>query len=173
LLEFIIILTLSHINAKIRLLDVQQEHHNWRRSSTSSSNDGEFGWQANRERQGATQMDEQHPDAASPIGEAATGDGAKAHDQQSSVLLLVKSDDRTVLTALIDRTASQKKIIDEFRRALPRFAVPYRELEPQVLDAIRLRVTENITFEEASIRVFGTPNYARTIRYWRNRWGFQ
>jgi hypothetical protein len=93
-----------------------------------------------------------------------------ANDQHPAVSLSVSKDDPTILTALIDRTASQKRIIDDLRRALPQLAVPYRELEPGIVKAIRFKLTENITFQEASICVFGTPNRCRTIRYWRNRW---
>jgi hypothetical protein len=83
------------------------------------------------------------------------------------------NEDRSILTALIDRTASRRRIIDDLRRALPQFAVPYRDLEPKILEAIRLKLTDNLTFEEASIFVFGTPDHARAIRYWRNRWEIQ
>jgi hypothetical protein len=92
-----------------------------------------------------------------------------ANDHQPSVSLSL-SEDPTILTALIDRTASQKRILVDLRRALPQFAVPYRELEKGIVDAIRIKLKENITFEEASICVFGTPDHHRTVRYWRNRW---
>jgi hypothetical protein len=98
-----------------------------------------------------------------------------ANDQESSVSLSVSKDDPTILTALIDRTASQKRILDDLRRtlALPDLAVPYRELEPGIVKAITIKVRENTTFEEASICVFGTPDRSRLIRYWRNRWGLR
>lgn len=96
-----------------------------------------------------------------------------ASDQQPAVSLSVKKDDSTILMALIDRTASQKRILDELRRALPDLAVPYRELEPGLVKAIWIKLTEDVTFEEASICVFGTPDRSRLIRYWRNRWGLQ
>jgi hypothetical protein len=108
---------------------------------------------------------------ASPISEAATGDVAGTHDRQASVLLSVSTGDVRILTALIDRTASGRRIIDDLRRALPEFAVPYRELERRIVEAIWVKSSESLTFEEASIRVFGTPDYARRIRYWRNKWG--
>ena len=94
---------------------------------------------------------------------------------EPAVLLSVKKDDPTILMAVIDRTASQKRILDDLRRALalPDLAVPYRELEPGILKAITIKVRENTTFEEASICVFGTPDRSRLIRYWRNRWGLQ
>jgi len=98
-----------------------------------------------------------------------------ANGRQPSVSLSVSKDDPTILTALIDRTASQKRILDDLRRALalPDLAVPYRELKPGIVKAILIKLTENITFEEASICVFGTPDRSRMIRYWRNRWGLQ
>ena len=96
-----------------------------------------------------------------------------ANDQQPAVALSVSNDDPTILTALIDRTASQKRILDDLRRALPDFAVPYRELEPGIVKAIRIKIRQNITFEEASICAFGIPDLAGRIRYWRNRWGLQ
>jgi hypothetical protein len=107
---------------------------------------------------------------ASPIGAAGIGE---AHDQQPSVVLSVSADDRRILTALIDRTAPQRRIIDDLRLVLPQFAVPYRELDPRIVEAIQVKLRENMTFEEASICVFGTPDYARVIRYWRNRWELQ
>jgi hypothetical protein len=124
-------------------------------------------------RQADRQLKAEQPRIASPIGEAATGDGSKSHDQESSVRLSVSKGDRTILTAIIDRTASQKRIIDDLRRALPQFDVPYRELERHLVEAIQVKSRENITFEQASIRVLGTPSHARTIRYWRNRWNLQ
>jgi hypothetical protein len=96
-----------------------------------------------------------------------------ASDKQSAVALSVSKEDPTILTAVIDRTASQKRILDDLRRALPDLAVPYRELEPGIIDAIRIKTTEKITFQNASICIFGTPDRCRTIRYWRNRWGIQ
>jgi|HubBroStandDraft_2_1064218.scaffolds.fasta_scaffold00415_6 hypothetical protein len=90
--------------------------------------------------------------------------------QQPSVWLSVKKDDCTILTAMIDRTASQKRIIDDLRRVLPQLAVPYRELEPGIVEATRIKSTENISFEDASICVFGSPSRSRILRYWRNRW---
>ena len=96
-----------------------------------------------------------------------------ANGHQAAVLLVVSKDDPTILTALIDRTASQKRILEDLRQRLPDFAVPYRELEPRIVEAIWIKIRENITFEEASICVFGTPNLAGRIRYWRNRWGIR
>jgi hypothetical protein len=96
-----------------------------------------------------------------------------ASDQQPAVSLWVKKDDPTILMALIDRTASQRRILDDLRRALPQVGVPYRELEPRIIEAILIKLRENITFEEASICVFGTSSLAGRIRYWRNRWGLQ
>jgi hypothetical protein len=109
------------------------------------------------------------------IGTRRTLAAKPANDQQLSVSLSVKKDDPTILTALIDRTASQKRILDDLRRALalPDLAVPYRELEPGIVEAITKKVRENTTFEEASIYVFGNPDFAGRIRYWRNRWGLQ
>ena len=98
-----------------------------------------------------------------------------ASDQQPAVSLSVKKDDPTILMAIIDRTASQKRILDDLRQALalPDLAVPYRELEPGIIKAITIKVRENTTFEKASICIFGTPDRSRLIRYWRNRWGLQ
>jgi hypothetical protein len=132
-----------------------------RQSSNSSNNEADG------------QMKGEQPGVASPTRGVGIGNQAKARDGQPRVFLSVKNDDPTVLTALIDRTASRKKIIDDLRRALPQFAVPYRELKPKIVEAIQAQSRENITFEEASTRVFGTPNRARTIRYWRNKWGLQ
>lgn len=92
-------------------------------------------------------------------------------EHQSTVLLSEKNDDPTILSALIDRTAPQNKIIADLRRQLTDFGVPYRKLDPQMLEAINLKVKENLSFQEASIRIFGSPKLAQKIRYWRNRWG--
>jgi hypothetical protein len=113
------------------------------------------------------------PLTASLAALVASNDKADTGEKQSSVRLSVSEVDCTILTALIDRTASQKRIIDDLRRVLTQFAVPYRELDPRILEAIRVKLRENITFEEASICVFGTPDHARMIRYWRNRWELQ
>jgi hypothetical protein len=92
---------------------------------------------------------------------------------QPSIALSVREVDRTTLMAIIDRSASQKRILLDLKQALPQFAVPYRELEEGIVEAIRTRLKEDITFYEASIRVFGTPRHSRMIRYWRNRWELQ
>src|ERR1700691_5751025 len=48
--------------------------------------------------------------------------------QQSALSLSLKDDDATILTALIVRTASQKRILCDLGGELPEFALPYREL---------------------------------------------
>jgi hypothetical protein len=92
---------------------------------------------------------------------------------QPSVLLSVRKIDHTTLTAVIDRTASQKRIIEDLGRALPQFAVPYRELEPKIIEALRIKANENIPLEDVSIRVFGSKSFPRSLRYWRNKWGIR
>ena len=93
--------------------------------------------------------------------------------RKSSVSLSVCQGDQTILAAVIDRTASQTAIIKDLRQELPKFGVPYRDVDPRILEAIRSKLTENLTFEQASIWVFGDPNFARKIRYWQNRWQLQ
>jgi len=119
------------------------------------------------------QINADQPAAPSLATQASPNDQARTGNKESSVDLSVSTDDRRILTALIDRTASQKRIIDDLRLILTQFAVPYHELDPRILEAIRVKLTENTTFEEASICVFGTPKYARKIRYWQNRWELQ
>jgi hypothetical protein len=109
----------------------------------------------------------QHSDIRKPEPET------RVQVEKPSALLSVERGDPTLLAAIVDRTASRKKIIDDLRRALPKFAVPYRKIQPDLLQAIRLTLTENMTFEQASIRVYGTPKHAGAIRYWRNRWELQ
>lgn len=99
--------------------------------------------------------------------------GPIERQQQSSVSLSVVKDDRTILTAVIDRTASRKRIINDISRVLPEFSVPYRELERGIVEALRIRLKEDMTFGEASLRAFGTPDRAGAIRRWRNRWGLR
>jgi len=93
--------------------------------------------------------------------------------RQSSVELSVAGADVSLLTAFIDRTASQSTIIRDLQSKLTDFAVPYRRLDRRILEAIRIKLNENLTYDEASIRVFGNPNFSRKLRYWRNRWGMQ
>jgi hypothetical protein len=93
---------------------------------------------------------------------------------QPSVIVSVRGDDPTILEAFIDRTASQQRIISDLRRELRKFAVPYRrDLDKRILKAIRVHLEEGATFEEASICLFGNPDSARAIRYWRNKWGIR
>jgi hypothetical protein len=92
----------------------------------------------------------------------------------SSVIVRVRTGDSTHLEALIDRSAPRKKIINDLREQLRQFAVPYRErLDQRVLEGLRLYQEEGLTFDQASISVFGDPKSARTLRYWRNMWGLQ
>jgi hypothetical protein len=95
------------------------------------------------------------------------------HKLQRSVSLCVCQEDRTILVAVIDRTASRTAIINDLRRELPKFTVPYRNVDQRILRAIRLKLAENITYEEAAICVFGDVNFARKLRYWQNRWQLQ
>jgi hypothetical protein len=98
------------------------------------------------------------------------------NEQQSrrtSVRLSVGQKDRTILTAIIDRTASQTKILNDLRQQLSDLGVPYRNVDPGILEAIRVKSAENLSFEEAAIYVFGDPSFARKIRYWQNRWQLQ
>jgi hypothetical protein len=119
------------------------------------------------------QINADQPAVANPVAQVAPNDQADVGDKESSVNLSVSDDDRTILTAAIDRTASQKRILDDLARALPQFAVPHREIDRRIAEAIRLKLDENMTFEDASIYVFGTSDHARKIRYWRNRWGIR
>jgi len=89
---------------------------------------------------------------------------------QLSVSLSVSPGDHTILVANIDRTESQPKIISDLRQELSEFGVPYRRVDKRVLEAIRKKLAENITYREAAIYTFGDANYARKIRYWQNRW---
>lgn len=101
---------------------------------------------------------------------------APVHDQrelQSSVSLSVRKEDHTILVANIDRTASQTKIMNDLRKELPKFAVPYRNVDQRILEAIRVKSARNLTDEEAALGVFGDARYARQIRYWQNRWELQ
>lgn len=123
-------------------------------------------------------MNEQHSDGtqmfvAPCVPKEAEQERAPVHDQrelQSSVSLSLRKEDHTILVATIDRTASQTKIINDLRKELPKFAVPYRNVDQRILEAIRVKFAENLTDEEAALYVFGDASYARSIRYWRNRW---
>jgi len=107
------------------------------------------------------------------IAEPGSAKAGEIQQAQPSVSLSVHEEDHTILVALIDRTASKTKIINELREALSEFAVPYRNVDRRIVEAIRLKLAENITYEEAAIRVFGNAKLARKIRYWQNRWQLQ
>ena len=92
---------------------------------------------------------------------------------QSSVSLSMREEDHTILVANIDRTASQTTIINDLRQELSKFAVPYRNVDQRTIEAIRVKLAENLTYEEAAISVFGDVKFARKIRYWQNRWQLQ
>jgi hypothetical protein len=98
---------------------------------------------------------------------------ANNENLRPSVSLTVREQDRTVLTGYVDRTASQNRIIANLREELRKFSVPYRDVDQRILEAIRVKLTENITYEAASIWVFGDANFARQIRYWQNKWQLQ
>jgi hypothetical protein len=98
---------------------------------------------------------------------------AKLNTPDSSVWVSLRGEDPTHLTVLVDRTAPQNRILNDLQAALPEFAVPYRELEPRIIEAIRIKANENITLEEASIRVLGSKKFPRSLRYWRNKWGIR
>jgi hypothetical protein len=116
------------------------------------------------------QINADQPAAPGLATQGSPNDQARTGNKESSVSLSVSDDDRTILTAVIDRTASQKRIIYDLRQALAQYAVPRREIDRQLIEGIRVKLDENTTFEEASIYVFGTSDRARKIRYWRNRW---
>lgn len=126
-------------------------------------------------------MNEQHSDrtqmlAAPCVAKEAEQERAPVDDQrelQSSVSLSVRQEDHTILVAQIDRTASQTKLINDLRKELPKFAVPYRNVDQRILKAIRVKIAENLTDEQAALWVFGDARYARQIRYWQNRWQLQ
>jgi hypothetical protein len=103
---------------------------------------------------------------------AVTGPAVSESDDPS-VSMSFSDGDPTILTVLIDRTASRNKILNDLKAALPKFAVPYRDLEPRIIEAIKVKANENITLEEASIRVFRQKSLPRSLRYWRNRWGIR
>jgi len=119
------------------------------------------------------QINADQPPVANPVAQVAPNDQADVGDKEPSVKLLVSDDDPTMLTAFIDRTASQKRIVHDLRHALAQYAVPRREIDRQIVQGIRVKLDENTTFEEASICVLGTSDLARKIRYWRNRWGIR
>ena|ERR1700674_5737209 len=108
-----------------------------------------------------------------PIGEPEGPKVAEMHQMQPSVILSVRQEDRTTLVAVINRTVSKTTIINDLRQELSKFAVPYRNVDQRILEAIRVKLAENITYEEAAIYVFGDASFARKIRYWQNRWQLQ
>ncbi len=90
--------------------------------------------------------------------------------QRCSVHISVSPDDPTICTVTIDRTVSQKRLVKDFRAAIRKLdpPPPYREVDPRIFEAVRLLGQEKLTYEQASIRVFGSGNQAENIRYWDN-----
>src|SRR5882672_3217441 len=93
------------------------------------------------------------------IGEPEGLQVADVQKLQSSVSLSMREKDHTILVDL--------------RQELSIFAVPYRNVDKRIVEAIRLKFAQNITYEEAAIRVFGNEKLGRKIRYWQNRWQLQ
>jgi hypothetical protein len=100
-------------------------------------------------------------------------DEAEAMPEAGAVTLSVYGMDPLLLNAHIDRTASQSTIVKDLQNQLTRFGVPYRALDKRIPEAIRIKLDQDLTFEEASIRVFGNADFARRLRRWRNRWGIR
>jgi hypothetical protein len=65
--------------------------------------------------------------------------------------------------------ASRKKIRQEIEATLKELAVPSRPVDPRIFEAVEHKRKEGCSFEEAAIKVFGTPEKAESIRAWYNR----
>ena len=89
---------------------------------------------------------------------------------ESSVSLSVTPDDPTILTAVIDRTATRSRIVEDLQAELAKFGVPYRDVDRRIFEAVRQREREGLSYTEASVRIFGNPDKAELIRYWHNNW---
>ena len=74
--------------------------------------------------------------------------------------------------SLLDRPLVEAalQMVNDFRKALPKLdpPPPYREVDPRIFEAVRLLRREKLTYEQASIRVFGSGGQADSIRYWDN-----
>ena len=90
--------------------------------------------------------------------------------REPSVVISVNPDDPTICTAVFDRTASRKRLVKDFRAAIRKLdpLPPFREIDPRIFEAVRLLSREKLTYEQASIQVFGSGNQAENIRYWDN-----
>ena len=90
--------------------------------------------------------------------------------REPSVFVSVSKGDPLVCTAIFDRTASRTRLDKDFRAAIRKLdpPPPYREVDPRIFEAVRLLRREKLTYEQASIRVFGSGNQAENIRYWDN-----
>lgn len=90
--------------------------------------------------------------------------------REPSVFLSVSKGDPLVCTAIFDRTASRNRLVNDFRKALPKLdpPPPYREVDPRIFEAVRLLRQEKLTYEQVSVRVFGSGKQADSIRYWDN-----
>ena len=71
----------------------------------------------------------------------------------------------------LDLSASRNSILDEFATHLRDIGIPYRAVDPRVYEAVELVRTENVSFREASILVFNSPDKCEQIRYWYNKRG--
>lgn len=90
--------------------------------------------------------------------------------QGCSVHISVNPDDPTICIVTIDRTASRKRIVSDLKKALPRLdpPPPYREVDLRIFEAVALLRLAKLTYEQASIRLFGSSKQAESIRYWDN-----
>ncbi len=89
-------------------------------------------------------------------------------EQAIAILNNDKHDDSTTLRLLIDKSASRRQLLAEFREIISKFA--YREIDPRVLTALQMMDREpDLRATDASIRVCGTKALARRIRYWEGK----
>jgi hypothetical protein len=93
--------------------------------------------------------------------------------KEPAVSVSFRQEDPTILTVLIDRTASRTRILTDLKRVLPEFKVPYRELDPRLAEVVRLKATRDLTLKEAATSVYGSRSLPRDVRYWRNKWGIR
>jgi hypothetical protein len=72
------------------------------------------------------------------------------------------------VTLVLDATASQSRLRKELSKLPSQIGAPYRDIDARIVDAVE-KVNAGASFKRASIEIFGTPDRAETIRYWRNR----
>ena len=97
------------------------------------------------------------------------GGGKGKRISKDNVHTEVSEQSPSVLLSKINRNAPRKKIRQEIEATLKELDVPSRPVDPGIFEAVEYKRKTGCSFEEASIKVFGDPDKAESIRAWYNR----